>query len=347
MMRVFAESGTNTSDRKLPMRSFATTSVVISGSRIDLEPRTISLVSPDDVVIDVAFAGLNPSDARHFDGSLPPPPGAPQDVPGVEVAGVVRACGVAVSRWKPGDRVFGLVDGGGLSTVVVANQWCLAGVPASLSDMSAAAIPEAFITAHDALVSQGGARLGSRVLVRAAAGGVGSAAVQIARHSGADVIGVTRSESTRQYVKSLGVKAVLAGDVREAVLTAFGGQGADLIIDMVGASSIQENVELLATCGRLIQVGVPSGSVAQFDLMDLMKKRGRLVGTVLRSRSVAEKGAAVLAFERGIVRHLANQEFHIEIDSIFPADRIGEAMRYMDSRGKTGKVLIDFQSVQR
>jgi NADPH2:quinone reductase len=296
----------------------------------------------EEVVVAAAFAGLNPADLIQRAGSYPAPPGSPRDVPGLEVAGVVEACGPRATAWRPGDRVFGIVGGGGLADRVLVNERCLAGVPERLDLREAAGVPEAFVTAHDALRSQARLSPGETLVVHGAAGGVGSAAVQVGRLSGARVIGVVRSEPAAEAVRGLGGEPVGDDDFPGNVLELTGERGADVVMELVGAPHFPANLEALAPRGRIVVVGVGAGQEATIPLQRLMQKRAIVRGTVLRPRPLEEKAAAVRAFEREVVPALADGRVRPLVDSVYPADDVAAAFDRLAGHGKVGKVLIQF-----
>ncbi len=305
-------------------------------SRPDPEP------GAEDVVVATRFAGLNPADVHQREGHYPAPPGVPPDVPGLEVAGDVLAVGAAVTSWRIGDRVFGLVAGGGLADRVVVPEKCLVRIPDSVDDRTAAAVPEAFVTAHDAVVSQGGLRPGEVLLVHGAGGAVGTAAVQIGLLAGARVFGVARSVEARERVEGLGAEALVEEEFADRIQELTSGAGADVIVELVGAPHFPANVDALATLGRIVVVGVGGGTRIELSLLRLMQKRATLRGTTLRARSVAEKAAALRAFERDVVPALASGRLRVDIDSVYPAAQAAEALDRVAAKGKTGKVLLAF-----
>ena len=216
---------------------------------IRLEERPDPVPGSEELLVRVTHAGLNPADLSQREGSYPAPPGSPQDVPGLEVAGTVEACGAQVLGWQPGDRVFGLVGGGGLADRVVVHQRCVARVPDALDDAGAAAVPEAFITAHDAIRSQAELSMGETLLVHGAAGGVGSAAVQIGVACGARVLGTVRSASAGALVRELGGEPIDDASFADAVLEATDGRGANVILELVGAPHFPDNLRAVACSG--------------------------------------------------------------------------------------------------
>ncbi len=304
---------------------------------VSLEERPDPQPGPEDVVVRVAFAGLNPADLVQRAGNYPAPPGSPPDVPGLEVAGAVERCGERVSAWRIGDRVFGLVGGGGLADRVLVHERCVTGVPEALDEQGAAAVPEAFITAHDAAFSQAGLRPGETMVVHGASGGVGTAAVQLGVVAGARVVAVVRSPEAEEAVAALGAETV-SEDAFPAGLP----RGADVILELVGGLHFPANLEALASRGRIVIVSVAGGNAIELPLLALMQKRAAIRGTVLRSRPLEEKAAAVRAFEREVVPGLALGRLRPVVDSVYPADEARGAFDRLEGRGKLGKVLIDF-----
>ena len=295
-----------------------------------------------EVAVAVRYAGVNPADVLQRRGHYPAPGGAPVDVPGLEVAGEVVMTGDRARRWQPGDRVFGLVAGGGLASRVVVDESNLAAVPSNLDDPEAAAVPEAFVTAHDALRTQAGLTPGERVLVHGATGGVGTAALQIVRASGARAYGVSRSAGGAELVTSLGATAIDDAEVVAQVTAATDGAGVDVVLELVGAPHFPANLEVLATGGRIVVVGVGAGSKIELPLLALMGKRARLIGTVLRARSIPEKAAAMRAFEREVVPRLADGSLHPLVDATYPVDAVHDAFDHLEAAGKRGKILLAF-----
>lgn len=304
---------------------------------VDLAERADPSPGPEDVVVHVRFAGLNPADLLQRAGRYPAPAGSPPDVPGLEVAGTVLECGERVADWAPGDRVFGLVGGGGLADRVLVHERCVTRVPDRLSDEEAAAAPEAFITAHDAVRTQAGLRMGERLLVHGAAGGVGSAAVQIAVSTGAHAIAVVRSEGADAALSELGAEVVSESEFPGAVQELV-----DVVLELVGALHFPGNLEVLARNGRIMIVGVAAGADVNLSLATLMQKRASIRGTVLRSRPLEEKAAAVRAFEREVVPGLADGRMRPLVDSVYPAGDVTDAFDRLAASGKLGKVLLDF-----
>lgn len=309
---------------------------------VDLQDRPDPDPGPEELIVHQRFAGLNPADLQQRAGRYPAPPGAPVDVPGLEVCGTVGRCGDRVTTWQIGDRVFGLVGGGGLSDRVRVHERAVARVPDTLPDEDAAAVAEAFITAHDAVVMQAGLRPGEHLLIHGAGGGVGSAAVQIGVHMGARVMGVVRNDRARTLVESLGGKPIADAGFDRAVTEHTDGHGADVILELVGAPHFPGDLDALAVGGRIVVVGVGAGQEVTIPLLELMRKRATLRGTVLRARPLEEKGAAVRAFEREIAPALAAGTMRPVVDRVFDAADAAAAFDHLAAPGRTGKVLLRF-----
>jgi putative PIG3 family NAD(P)H quinone oxidoreductase len=292
-----------------------------------------------EVLVAATHAGLNPADLSQRAGNYPAPPGSPKDVPGLEVAGRVVACGPGVNRWSVGDRVFGIVGGGGLADRVAVHELHLAPVPERLDDREAAAAPEAFITAHDAVVTQAGLQSGELLLVNGASGGVGSAAVQIGLAMGARVLAGVRSPEAAERLRSLGADPV---DTASTVERARDGGGADVILELIGGPNLAMNLDAAGRKGRLMIVGVNAGPEAELSLRTLMSKRLRMTGTMLRARPLHEKALAVSAFERSVVPLLATGAVRAYVDRVFPVDEAVAAFDHLAAPGKFGKVLVEF-----
>ena len=302
-----------------------------------LEERPDPVPGSEEVLVAARFAGINTADLAQRAGAYPAPPGAPQDVPGLEVAGTIVARGSAVRGFAEGDRVFGLVGGGGLADRVVVHERHVTRVPDALSDEDAAAIPEAFVTSHDAIVTRGGLRLGDVLLVNGANGGVGTAGVQIGVAAGARVFASARSR--HEDLAGLGAAAVAPDDVVAAV-QAVG--GADVVLELVGAPNLDRNLDALATKGRIVFVGTGAGADGELSLRKLMGKRAAIHGTVLRARPLEEKAAAVQAFAHEVVPHIAAGRMRAIVDRIFAVEDAADAFDHMAASGKFGKVLLSF-----
>jgi NADPH2:quinone reductase len=294
---------------------------------VDERPDPVPMSS--EVLIRATHAGLNPADLVQRAGHYPAPPGSPADIPGLEVAGTVIACGEAVTSWRAGDRVFGLVGGGGLSDTVAVHERHVTRIPDNLTDREAAAVPEAFITAHDAVFTRAGLALGETLLVNGASGGVGTAAVQLGVAAGARVLANSRSH--REALAELGAEPCLLSEAH----------GVDVVLELVGAANIPGSLEALAVRGRIIVVGTGAGADAEVSLRAVMGKRASLMGTVLRARSMEDKAAAVQAFAHSVVPHLAAGRLRPVIDRVFPVAEAAAALDHLAAPGKLGKVLLE------
>jgi NADPH:quinone reductase len=292
-----------------------------------------------EVLIAARFAGLNWADVAQRAGRYPAPPGSPADIPGLEVAGVVQAAGREVRAWQAGDRVFGIVGGGGLADRVVAHERHLAAVPDGMADDTAAAVPEAYITAHDAVFTRCGLELGEVLLVTGANGAVGSAAAALGLAGGARVVASVRSPGAGDALAAAGV-IVASPDKIADELAALG--GANVVLELIGAQNLEADFAVLAVKGRIVVVGTPAGSDGAISLRALMGKRASLYGTMLRARPLEEKAAAVQAFARSVVPVLVAGRALPRIDRVFPAADVTAAFDYLVQPGKSGKVLLDF-----
>lgn len=304
---------------------------------VAVEERPDPVPAKFEVLIAPTFAGVNPADALQREGRHPVPAGSPPDVPGLEVAGSVVTCGEAVTRFAPGDRAFGLVGGGGLADRVVARERELVPIPETLADREAAAVPEAFITAYDALCAQAGLGPGDTLLVNGGSGGVGTAAVQIAAALGARVVASVRSQVVRPRIAELGATALAAPEAFAHVRDLG---GADVILELVGALHMRDNLDALAYKGRIVIVGARPGDEATITMRDLMSKRARVIGTTLRTRPLEEKGIIVQEFARRVVPFLATGRMRPLVDRVFPLRSAADALDYVRKPGKLGKVLL-------
>jgi len=292
----------------------------------------------------VRATAVNRADILQRLGKYPAPPGSPVDIPGMELAGEVDALGDGVTDRAVGDRVFGIVGGGSYAEYVVVHGRTLARIPDGMTFTDAAAVPEAFVTAWDALVTQAKLCAGETVLVHAAGSGVGTAGVQIARAIGARTVGTARTSEKIERAVSLGlsVAIVVAGPTFAGdVLACTHGQGVEVVLDLVGGPYVAEDLACLAPRGRIMVVGTMGGPNVQLDLALLMTKRAILRGTVLRSRPLEEKILAGRALERHIVPLLASGALRPIVDSVLPLAEAAEAHRRMQANGTFGKVVLE------
>jgi NADPH:quinone reductase len=303
----------------------------------------------DRVRVRVHAAGINRADILQRRGSYPAPPGYPENIPGLEFAGEVEAVGDAASSWTIGDRVFGLTAGGAQAELVVVPESNVARIPDELEWIQAAAMPETFITAHDALFTRAGVHLGERVLVHAAASGVGTAAIQLAHAAGATVYGTSRTADKLERLRDLhlGLDASVAvGDTPakfiEAVQNWTAGAGVDVVIDLVGGKYFPANLEALASRGRLICVGTTAGARSEIDLALLMRKRAVIIGTMLRARSIEEKATATKLFASAVLPLVSRGTIRPVIDRVYRVDEIRDAHERMESNSSLGKIVLTF-----
>jgi putative PIG3 family NAD(P)H quinone oxidoreductase len=287
-----------------------------------------------EVLIRVRAAALNGADMMQKRGRYPAPPGWPQDIPGLDVAGEVAEVGLAATRFKPGDRVMGFVGGGGQAELLCVHERLLMPVPDGVDWTTAGAIPEVFTTAHDALFTQGALRPGERLLVHGAAGGVGSAAVQLGRTAGAEVIATVRNPNHRDAVAQLGANTVLDPQ-------GFGEHGPfDVILELVGAPNLMENLTSINTLGRLVVIGIAAGAKAEINLAVLLGRRGRISASNLRGRSFEEKALASRAVERHVLPLIARGDITVPIAETFALDDAATAYERFAAGGKLGKIVL-------
>ena len=299
----------------------------------------------DRVRVRVRAAGLNRADILQRLGRYPAPPGYPQDIPGIEFAGEIAEVGDEVREWKVGDRVFGIIGGGGQADYVTVPANHLARIPDRLDWAQAAAVPEVFMTAHDALFTQCGVTIGESVLIHAAGSGVGTAAIQLVKAAGAFAYGTSRTADKLARAKEFGLTSsvVVDGDpatFADASRQWTDGAGVNVVLDLVGAAHLNANLQSMATKGRLIFVGTTSGSRAEIDYSIAMHKRLRIMGTSLRTRSLEEKATATRLFSEQVVPLLAGGAVRPVIDRIFPMKDVRAAHERIESNESFGKVVL-------
>ena len=310
---------------------------------LELRDLPVPRCGPEQVRIRVRAAGLNRADLLQRRGLYPAPPGSPQEIPGLEFSGEIESLGARVQGLREGDRVMGILGGGGYAETICVDAGLCAPVPAGLDWDQAGAVPEAFITAYDALYRQGALRTGETLLVQAAASGVGSAAVQLALAGGATVIGLSRSAEKRRRLEELGLTHVYDPadeGIVEAVRAAAAPGGVNLALDLVGAPALPLEFETLGVGGRIVVIGLLGGAQAKLDLSVLLRKRLRICGSVLRGRSLQEKvaltrewaGHALPLFDSGRIRPV--------VDRCFPLEAAADAHAYMESNRNFGKIVL-------
>lgn len=298
--------------------------------------------SRGEVRVRVRATAINRADLLQRMGAYPAPADSPPDIPGLEIAGEVEALGPGVERLVIGDRVFGLVGGGGYAEQVVSHERALAKIPDGLSFEQAAAVPEAFITAHDAMVAQGGLAGGETLLVHAVGSGVGTAAVQLGRALGCFVIGTARTADKLERAKPLGLGAgVLADGARFADgVRAHAAEGASVVLELVGGAYLDEDLRCTRPLGKIVLVGLMAGTRHEVDLALILRKRLRVLGTMLRARPLEEKIAVMRTFEAQVVPLLARGLVAPVIDVVMPLDDAAKAHERMASNASFGKIVL-------
>jgi putative PIG3 family NAD(P)H quinone oxidoreductase len=306
---------------------------VIKDKQLVVEERPDPVAADGEVLVRVRAAGLNGADIMQAAGHYPPPPGVPADIPGMELAGEVVARGPRAERFEVGDRVMAIVGGGAQAELCVVHERMLMAVPDSIDWPQAGGFPEVFITAHDAVFTQAGLVAGERLLVHGAAGGVGTAAVQLGRAAGARVTATVRNPDHREQVAALGA-TVIAPE-------GFGEHGPfDVVLELVGAINLAENLMSLETGGRISIIGTGAGATAEINLGLVMMKRARIHGSTLRARPLELKALATRAVERSALPALAGGEITVPIAESFPLERVADAYDRFRAGGKLGKIVL-------
>ena len=319
---------------------------------LELTDAAVPEPGTQEVLVRIRVAGINRADILQRLGAYPAPEGAPSDIPGLEFAGEIAEVGSDVEEWVPGDRVMGILGGGGYAELTVVPVGQLLPVPVGLSWIEAGAIPEVFLTAADALFSCGRMEPGDRVLVHTAGGGVGTAAIQLARLAGAGSVIGTASAGKLDRIRKIGLPLNLGIDrgsesFADEVKRYTDGDGVNVILDTVGGSYWEDNLTSLSTLGRLVVVGLLGGSSVQVNLRKLMGKRATIVGTVLRARRTVEKAQVTADFrERFLSAFVAGSQNQPPalipiIDRTYPLAEASEAHRRMESNNSFGKVLLE------
>jgi NADPH:quinone reductase len=312
-----------------------------------LEIQDVPKPKPADgeVLVKVHASALNRADLLQREGRYPAPPGVPPNIPGLEIAGEIAARGAGATRWAVGDRVFGIVGGGGNAEFALTREDALVAIPSTLSWEDAAAVPEAFITAHDALVSQAAMRAGERVLVHAVGSGVGLAACQLVRAFGGTAYGTARSADKIERARAFGLTDGVVIDAEpgamvDAVKSWTGGKGVDVVLDLVGGPYTAASVDALAVLGRIIVIGLLAGRTATMNLGAILNKRATVRGTVLRARSASEKAQATAAFARDVLPLIERGTVRPVVERVFPLNEIRAAHELMQSNATFGKIVL-------
>lgn len=308
--------------------------VTIRDQEIVIEEHADPEPGTGEVLVKVRAAGLNGGDMMQRRGLYPAPPGSPQDIPGMELAGEVLARGPGAGRFVDGDRVMAIVGGGAQAELAIVHERLLMPVPAGLDWPAAGGLPEVFTTAHDAVLAQAGLRVGEHLLVHGGAGGVGTAAIQLAKAAGARVTATVRDEALREPVAAFGAHAIGC--------EGFAEHGPfDVILELVGAPNLPEDLQALATGGRIAVIGVSAGAKAELNLLALMGKRGRIHGSTLRARSLEDKASAARRLEHEVLPLFRDERVRVPIAETFPLERAAEAYERFAAGGKLGKIVLE------
>jgi NADPH:quinone reductase len=309
--------------------------VTIQDGRLVVEERPDPAPGHGELLVRVHGAGLNGADLIQLKGAYPAPPGSPPDIPGLELAGEVAALGPNATRFAVGDRVMAIVGGGGQAELALVHERAAMPVPEAVGDWAqAGGIPEVFTTAHDALFTQAQLRAGERLLVHGAAGGVGTAAVQLGRAAGARVTATVRRAELRPRVERLGARVVDP--------EGFEAEGPfDVVLELVGAANLAGNLQALATGGRIAVIGVGgSGPKTELNLLALMGKHARIHGSTLRSRPLEEKAIAMRLVERHVLPLFDAGALTVPVAATYPLDQVEQAYERFAAGGKLGKIVL-------
>jgi putative PIG3 family NAD(P)H quinone oxidoreductase len=307
--------------------------VVIADGQLRVEERPDPEPGSHELLVRVRAAGVNGADMLQRRGLYPAPPGSPQDVPGLELAGEVAALGPGAGRCSVGDRVMAIVGGGGQAELAVVHERAVMPVPTALDWQRAGGFPEVFLTAHDALFSQAGLGPGERLLVHGGAGGVGTAAIQLARAAGARVTATVRREELRSEVERLGAEAIAPDGFEE--------RGPfDVVLELVGAPNLAGNLQALAPGGRVVVIGIGAGAKSEINLGMLMGSRGTLRGATLRARPLEEKAQVMRLVERHVLPLVEAGAVDVPVAATYPLDAVEQAYERFAAGGKLGKVVL-------
>jgi putative PIG3 family NAD(P)H quinone oxidoreductase len=308
--------------------------VVVKDGALVIEERSDPQPGPGEVLVTVKAAGLNAADLLQRRGFYPAPPGSPPDIPGLELAGEVAALGAGAARFAVGDRVMAVVGGGAQASHAVVHERELMAVPANVTWPEAGGFPEAFVTAHDALFTQCGLAMGERVCIHGAAGGVGSAAVQIAHGAGAHVTATVRDAARHDEVKALGADVVITPEQFADT------SGYDVILELIGAPNMEHNVASLATGGRISIIGVGAGGQANLNMLGLMQKRGTIHASTLRARPLEAKADAARRVEQHVVPLLADGRVRVPVLATYALNDVEATYERFAAGGKLGKIVL-------
>jgi len=307
----------------------------IRDKQIVIEEHPDPVPGSGEALVAVRAAGLNGADMMQRRGLYPAPPGSPQDIPGMELAGEVAALGAGAQRFARGDRVMAIVGGGAQAELVTVHERQLMPVPAALDWPAAGGLPEVFTTAHDALFTQAQLRSGERVLVHGGAGGVGTAAIQLARAAGASATATVRHEQLREQVAALGAEAIPP--------EGFAERGPfDVILELVGAPNLAEDLQALAAGGRISVIGVSAGAKAELNLLALMGKRARVHGSTLRARPLEDKALAARRLEHEVLPLFDGSApaLRVPVAATYPLEQAQAAYEHFADGAKLGKIVL-------
>ena len=309
--------------------------VTIVESQIEIREHPDPEPAKGELLVRVRAAGINAADLMQVQGFYPAPPGSPADIPGMELSGEVAAVGEGVFEFKEGDRVMAIVGGGAQAELALVPERLAMGVPDDVPFPEAGGFPEAFLTAHDALFAQGGVTIGDRVLVYGAAGGVGSAGVQLAAAAGAHVTASVRNDRLWDAVARLGAAEVVAHDD-------FAERGPfDVVLELVGGSNMAGNLAALNRLGRIVVIGVAGGGAqTDIDLLTVMGKRAVITGSTLRARPLEDKALVTKRAEAHAVPLLANGSVRVLVEQTFPLKEAAAAYERFREGGKLGKIVL-------
>jgi NADPH:quinone reductase len=308
--------------------------VTIKDGQLVVEQRPEPEPARGEVLVRVKAAGLNGADMLQVRGAYPAPPGSPADIPGLELAGEVEALGPGAERFTVGDRVMAVVGGGGQAELALVHERAAMPVPEGLDWPQAGGLPEVFTTAHDAIFTQAELRPGEHLLVHGAAGGVGTAAVQLGREAGARVTATVRREELREQVEQLGARAI--GPEGFAEHGPF-----DVVLELVGASNLADNLQSLATGGRIAVIGIGgTGPTAEINLLAVMGKRARIHGSTLRARPLEEKAIAMRLVEKEVLPLFEAGRLTVPVAQTFGLDEVEAAYERFQAGGKLGKIVL-------
>ena len=308
--------------------------VTIRDKQLSVEDHPDPTPGEGMVLVGVRAAGLNGADMMQRRGLYPAPPGSPQDIPGLELAGEVVAVGPGATRFDEGDRVMGIVAGGGQAELAVVHERVLMPIPDGLDWPEAGGVPEVFTTAHDALFTQAQLALGEHLLVHGGAGGVGTAAIQLGVAAGARVTATVRNPDLRAQVAEFDAEVIEP--------EGFGEHGPyDVILELVGAPNLADNVNALETRGRIVVIGIGAGAKGDLHLGALMGKRGRIHASTLRARPLEEKALTARGLERSVLPLLAERKLTVPVAARYPLEQAEEAYDRFAAGGKLGKIILE------